>query len=119
MVAKLAIGGETGVLNIALGSTLSTYGRATVNVSYQQLNLNEIAGGNAIESYTVQLFSLIAPASRPYTYVLKYEYKPYRRYFVYLNSLGALDTCTTGERTARRSSSSSARQKNTFPQTTS
>lgn len=97
VVAKLAAGGESQALSIELGSPLMAYSRATVNVGYQQLSLNELGGGNAIESYTVQLFNGLIPAaaSRPYTFVLKYEYKPYRRYFVYLNSLGALDTMHT------------------------
>ncbi len=97
VVAKLAAGGQSQTMSIELGSPLMAYARATANVGYQQLSLNELGAGNAIESYTVQLFNglIPVPVSRPYTYVLKYEYKPYRRYFVYLNSLGALDTMHT------------------------
>jgi hypothetical protein len=97
VVAKLATGGTSPVLSIDLGGALLSSQRGTVNVGYAQLNLNEIIGGNAVESYTCQFFRGITPVaiSRPYTYVLKYEYKPYRRYFVYLNSLGALDTMHT------------------------
>ncbi len=90
--AKFAIGGESPLLTVSLGGVLGINKRATVNVGYEQLNINEIIAGNAVESYTVQFFSDNSPVSRPYTYVLKYEYKPYRRYFVYINSLGALDT---------------------------
>jgi hypothetical protein len=62
-------------------------------VGYQALNLALIdTTANKIASYKVRAMESGSPISKQYSYEIDRSYKPYTRYFTYINSLGAIDS---------------------------
>lgn len=93
VTAKMSFSGNADVITIPLNNgLLLKYDRVTANAGFAQLGLNQLVTTDAVESYTCQFFEGTTPVSRPYTFVIDYSNKPYRRYFTYHNSLGAFDS---------------------------
>ncbi|GAB3177666.1 hypothetical protein [Telluribacter humicola] len=77
---------NTGVTN------LHQYQKAMWAVGYNQLNLAALNTDKVVQQYTAQLFDGATAISEQLSFVVLYDYKPYRRYFAYVNSVGGIDT---------------------------
>lgn len=69
-------------------------------VGFTQLDLASIDPTKTVKEYYVQLATgannvVQEEYSKTYRYIVDYQYQPYVRYFIYLNSLGCYDTLTT------------------------
>lgn len=64
-------------------------------VGATQLNLATRAGNKVLKEYSVKLVIGVDDWSLSYRYILNANYQPYTRHFVYLNSLGVVETLTT------------------------
>lgn len=70
-------------------------GKICFAVGATQLDLASRAGSKVLKEYAVKLKAGSSDWSITYRYILNANYQPYARHFVYLNSLGALETLTT------------------------
>ncbi|RIV20521.1 hypothetical protein DYU11_20975 [Fibrisoma montanum] len=56
---------------------------------------DNIPGGKRLVEYYVKIKTSDADYSEPYRFIIWYRHEPYRRYFVYQNSLGVVETLVT------------------------
>ncbi|GAB2780336.1 hypothetical protein GCM10027275_24850 [Rhabdobacter roseus] len=92
--AQVVGSGETEVKVLSHGEC-PRYGKVTAAVGFAQLSLHTLLTTQNVKQYTVQFFSGATAVSRKYAFLLDVSYRPYRRYFAFLNSLGAMDVVTT------------------------
>ncbi|KAB7728130.1 hypothetical protein F5984_20505 [Rudanella paleaurantiibacter] len=74
--------------------------KLTFAVGFSQLQLAGVDETKTVQEYQIQLANGATgnaneEHSKTYRYILNYDYQPYTKYFVYLNSLGSWDTLTT------------------------
>lgn len=79
----------------AISGTLATNEAITIPIWLTALNLQSENTLKAIRSYYVRVKSGTNNVSEEVRYIMDYANRPYKRYFVYVNSLGVLDSLMT------------------------
>lgn len=79
-------------------NTVLMYERITFEVSFLGLNIPTVNTAKGVLSYYISVWGDDAQVSEEYRYIIDYANRESKRYFVYLNSLGAWDSfCAYGE----------------------
>lgn len=83
------------VTNTANISAVALYQKLLFGIGFEQLGLSFFSGVKVVKQYTLQLWDDVNPVSEMITCILDVSYRPYTRYFAYVNSYGSVETIKT------------------------